>query len=123
MRESAQRPTCLARKWSRPSRRSQTVEEIRDQLTSRRFDYAGDIVVLAGNTLAGLLSIERLLAAEKRTRVADVMNASPPVVTPTADQEAVAWEMVRRGGSSAAVVDASGGFVGLVPRTGCSGCC
>jgi hypothetical protein len=45
----------------------QTVEEIRDQLTSRRLDYAGDIAVLAGNTLAGLLSIERLLAAGKRT--------------------------------------------------------
>jgi hypothetical protein len=45
----------------------QTVEEIRDQLTRRRLDYAGDIAVLAGNTLAGLLSIERLLAAGKRT--------------------------------------------------------
>ena len=43
------------------------------------------------------------------------MNTSPPVVTPTADQEAVAWEMVRRGGSSAAVVDAAGEFIGLVP--------
>src|SRR5688500_537981 len=76
----------------------QTMGEVREQLTSHRFDYAGDIVVLAGNRLAGLLSIERLLAAEKRTRVADVMNASPPVVTPTADQERVAWEMVKRDG-------------------------
>jgi magnesium transporter len=92
----------------------QTVEELREQLTSRRFDYAGDVAVLAGNTLAGLLSIERLLGAEEGTRVADLMNASPPVVTPTADQEAVAWEMVSRGGSSAAVVDAAGEFIGLV---------
>ena len=92
----------------------QTVEELREELTSRRFDYAGDVAVLAGNTLAGLVSIERLLAAEEGTRVADLMNASPPVVTPTADQEAVAWEMVRRGGSSAAIVGAAGEFIGLV---------
>ena len=31
----------------------QTVEEIREQLTSRRFDYVGEVAVLAGNTLAG----------------------------------------------------------------------
>jgi magnesium transporter len=43
----------------------QTVEELREELTSRRFDYAGDVAVLDGNTLAGLLSIERLLAAEE----------------------------------------------------------
>ena len=93
----------------------QTVEEIREKLTSGAFDYVGEVAVLAGTRLAGLVPIERLLAAGEGTCVAALMNASPPVVTPTADQEAVAWEMVRRGGSSAAVVDAAGEFIGLVP--------
>lgn len=47
--------------------------------------------------------------------MASLMDADPPVVAPGSDQEAVAWEMVRRGESSVAVVDASGGFEGLVP--------
>ena len=80
----------------------QTVEEIRTELAT-------------GHSLAGLVPIERLLAAEDGTRVADLMNASPPIVTPTTDQQAVAWEMVRRGGSCATVVDSAGEFIGLVP--------
>ena len=93
----------------------QTVEEIRTELATGRFDFVGEVVVLAGNSLAGLVPIERLLAAEDGTRVADLMNASPPIVTPTTDQQAVAWEMVRRGGSCATVVDSAGEFIGLVP--------
>lgn len=93
----------------------QTVDEVREQLTTRRYDYVGEVAVLAGDALVGLLRIERLLDAEKGTRVGDLMDASPPVVTPTADQEAVAWEIVRQGGSCAAVVDAAGTFIGLVP--------
>ena len=94
----------------------QTVEEIRAELTTGGFDYVGEVVVLAGNSLAGLVPIERLLAAAGGTRVADLMNdASPPIVTPTTDQQAVAWEMARRGGSCATVVDSAGGFIGLVP--------
>ena len=49
--------------------------------------------------------MERLLAAEPGTAVTQIMDADPPVVEPGVDQEAVAWEMVRRGESSAAIVD------------------
>ena len=71
--------------------------------------------MLAGNALVGLVSMERVLAAEEGATVADLMDSSPPVVEPGVDQEAVAWEMARRGESSVAVVDADGGFLGLVP--------
>jgi magnesium transporter len=59
--------------------------------------------------------VERLLAADEQARIGDVMDAEPPVVTPDADPEAVAWEMVRRGESSVAIADEEGRFVGLVP--------
>ena len=101
----------------------QTVAEIRAELATGGFEYVGDVVVLAGAAVAGLVPIERLLAAEEGARVADLMNASPPMVTPTADQEAVAWEMAKRGGSSATVVDSAGEFIGLVPPSRMLGCC
>jgi len=43
------------------------------------------------------------------------MDPDPPVVSPGVDQESVAWEVVRRGESSVAVVDEAGRFAGLVP--------
>ena len=97
------------------ARAEQTVGETREELTGGSFDYAGVVAVLDGDTLVGLLSLERLLAAEPGERVADLMDSTPLVVGPEADQEAVAWEMVRRGESSAAVVDSAAGFVGVVP--------
>lgn len=92
-----------------------TVEEARELLTSRPFGYVGDIAVLSGTRLAGLVTIERLLGAEHGVCVADLMDAEPPVVASADDQETVAHEMVRRGGSCAAVVDPAGDFIGLVP--------
>jgi magnesium transporter len=79
------------------------------------FDSAGDVAVLEGKTLIGLLPLERLLAAEGAITIRDLMDASPPVMAPGADREAVAWEMVRRGESSVALVDEDGDFAGLVP--------
>ena len=57
----------------------------------------------------------------RRTRASsELMDADPPVVTPTTDQETVAWTMVRRRESSVAVVNGKGEFVGLVPPIECS---
>jgi magnesium transporter len=91
------------------------VDEVRAALAGRSFECADDVAVLAEGSLVGLLSLERLLAADAGVRVGDVMDADPPVVRPGANPEAVAWEMVRRGESSVAVLDATGRFVGLVP--------
>jgi len=93
----------------------QTVREVREGLGGQEYDCADDVAVLEGRSLAGLLSIEGLLAAEPATIVGDIMDADPPVVGPDADQESVALKMVKRGGSSVAVIDSEGRFVGLVP--------
>ena len=79
------------------------------------FECADDVAVVAEDTLVGIVPIERVLAASGDERVATIMDADPPVVAPGADQESVAWEMVRRGESSVAVVDGTGRFLGLVP--------
>jgi magnesium transporter len=92
-----------------------TVEQVRTALEGRDFDCADDVAVMEGSALTGLLPIERLFSAPAGTRVAHVMNPDPPVVAPGANQETVAWEMVRGGESSVAVVDSAGHFVGLVP--------
>jgi magnesium transporter len=92
-----------------------TVGEVRDRLRNEDFESAADVVVLEGERLVGVVTIERLLAAGEGTRVDDVMDAEPPVVAPGTDQERVAWEMVHKGDSSVAVVDEGGRFVGLVP--------
>ena len=66
--------------------------------------------------------LDQLHAAERDCYVvdgplalADLMDTDPPVVTPTVDQESVAWAMVRKNESSVAVVSGDGEFVGLVP--------
>ena len=91
------------------------VADVRAALIGRRFECADDVAVVSGEALVGMLPIERVLAASETDRVADVMDSDPPVVTPRADQERVAWEMVRRGESSVAVVDDDRRLIGLVP--------
>ena len=97
------------------ARPDETAAAVREGLLGRAYACADDVAVLDGRTLCGVLPIERLLAAPADARIAALMDADPPVVTPSTDQERVAWEMVRRGESSVAVVDAEGGFRGLVP--------
>jgi magnesium transporter len=91
------------------------VADVRAELARRRFECVEDVAVLDGERLVGLLPIERLLPAPADTPVVQMMDAQPPVVAPGSDQEAVAWEMVRRGESSVAVVDDDGRFIGLIP--------
>ena len=93
----------------------EVVGAVRGALAGCSFDCADDVAVLEGGSLLGLVPLERLLTADAHVRVGDVMDAEPPVVRPGADPEAVAWEMVRRGESSVAVLDAEDRFVGLVP--------
>jgi magnesium transporter len=94
---------------------SQTAGDCRAGLAGGRFDCADDVAVLVGRTPVGLVPIERLLAAPAGATIEAIMDPDPPVVTPSADPEAVAWESVRRGESSVAVVDERGEFAGLVP--------
>ena len=97
------------------ARPAQAVAEVRAALAGQAYDCADDVAVLEGPVLVGVLPIERLLGAPADARVADVMDADPPVVAPGTDQEVAAWNMVRRGESSLAVVDRDGHFLGLIP--------
>jgi magnesium transporter len=107
--------------WSHATTRVPTTHpeqlagDVRAALAGSEFECADDLAVLREGRLAGILPIERLLAAAAGDRVSAIMDADPPAVTPGADQESVAWEMVRRGESSVAVVDGEGRFIGLVP--------
>lgn len=71
--------------------------------------------MLHGSFLVGLLPVERLIAGPDDAPVGEAMDDDPPIVAPGTDVESVVWEMVRRGESSVAVVDAHGEFQGLVP--------
>jgi magnesium transporter len=93
----------------------QLAGDARAALIGSDFECADDLAVLRDDRLVGILPIERLLAAAPDDRVSDVMDSDPPVVRPGVSQEGVAWEMVRRGESSVAVVDETGRFSGLVP--------
>jgi magnesium transporter len=97
------------------ARPGDTAAAVRSAMAGTAYDCADDVAVLEGRRLVGIVPIERLMAAEPGARIATLMDADPPVVTPQADQEAVAWKMVERDESSVAVVDNRGEFAGLVP--------
>lgn len=98
----------LAAAWMRAG-------EVRASLVGRSFDSAADVAVVDGSRLLGLVTIERLLAASDDVPMAEILDDTPPIVTPGADQEVVAWTMVRQRETSAAVIDEEGRFLGLVP--------
>lgn len=90
--------------------------QVLDGMRGRRFESASTVAVCAADgTLVGLVTLERLLAAAADTPVRDVMDAEPPTVTPTTDQEQAAWRAVHRGESALPVVDEAGRFRGLIP--------
>ena len=97
------------------ARREQHVGEVRRELLGREFQCAEDVVVLESGRLVGLVSIERLLAADSNASVENVMDPDPPKVAPDTDQERAALRMVDRHECSLAVVDADGRFLGLIP--------
>jgi magnesium transporter len=84
-------------------------------LAGRKFESASVLAVCDGSALVGLLTIERLLAAEPGDRIGDLMDPAPPVVRPGVDQEHAAWQAVQHAEPGLAVVDDTGRFVGLVP--------
>jgi magnesium transporter len=97
------------------ARPAQSVAEVRAALAGQAYDSADDLAVVEGSALVGVVPIERLLGAPAQARIADVMDADPPVVAPGVDEEVAAWNMVKRGESSIAVVDGAGRFLGLIP--------
>src|SRR5262245_1239210 len=93
----------------------ETAGAVREAIAGCVFDAAGDVAVVERGRLAGVVPIERLLAAPAEAALREIMDADPPTVGPATDQERAAWLMVSRGESSLAVVDRDGRFVGLIP--------
>lgn len=88
--------------------------EVRVQLVGRRYASGTEIALVEGERFAGVVPIERLLAAADGTPLVELADL-PAVVAPEADLEVAARATARQGGRSIAVVDAGGRFHGLVP--------
>jgi magnesium transporter len=97
------------------ARPSDQAGRVRTALIGHDYEFTGDIAVLDGERLTGLVAVERLLAAEPTARIDEIMDSDTPVAAPGLDQEAVAWKMVERAESSIAVVDEGERLIGLIP--------
>jgi magnesium transporter len=98
--------------------RSSPGEQVDDLLTRLRGDpvaAAECVAVFEGEQLVGVVRTGALVAAGPFARVGDVMDPSPPTVSPTTDREPAAWRAVEAGWSTVAVVDEKGHFEGLIP--------
>lgn len=92
----------------------QTVGVVLAGLAGNAYDSAAVVAVCRRDRLAGLVTIERLLAADPTADVAGVMDPDPPIVAPSTDQERAAWTAVQHGEPGLAVVGADGRFHGLI---------
>jgi len=94
--------------------RSERVSALLVRLSGKDYDSASVTAVCDGELLVGLVTIERLLSAPPDAVVRDVMDADPPIVTPSTHQEHVAWAAVQHGEPGIAVADGQGRFRGLI---------
>ena len=94
---------------------SELVGDIRTALLSGAFEQATDVVVLEGDRVAGLVPLEDVLAAGPERRIGELSGGVPAVVAEGVDREHAAALAARLQSRTVAVVDAGGGFVGLVP--------
>ena len=94
---------------------STTGSNVRTLMTLHRYDCLSDIAVCEGRRLMGLLKVEDAVAVPDDVPVLRYMDADPPVVTHSIDQEIASWKAVQHGESALAVVDDAGHFLGLIP--------
>jgi magnesium transporter len=64
--------------------------EIWNSLKGGRYESATHLVVCEGDQFRGILRIEEVLAAPAEAQVYSFMDAHPPVVAPSVDQEIAA---------------------------------
>ena len=99
------------------------VEDVVARVRGRHFATVCAVAVLAGGegddgeTLAGVVAIEDLLAASSDAHMGEMMDSNPPTVELTAGQEPAAWRAVEHGGAVLAVVDGGRRFLGIVPAS------
>ncbi|WP_245571487.1 magnesium transporter [Catelliglobosispora koreensis] len=93
---------------------SQSAADALAGLVGQDFDSASVVAVCEDGRLAGLVTIERLLSADPRTPLSQIMDSDPPVIAPGTDQEHAAWKAVQHAEPGLAVVDDDGRFIGLI---------
>ncbi|MGV9610961.1 magnesium transporter [Nocardia xishanensis] len=94
---------------------SDTVEQVLTGMQGRRFASVAVVAVCDGPRLEGIITLENLLAADPRCRVAAVMDADPPTVAGHQDQEQAVWKALRHNEAGLAVVDADRRWLGVIP--------
>lgn len=91
-----------------------TAGEMRARLARGGLAEVRQVVVVEHQQPAGLVPVERLLAADQQAPLGGLMDPDPPVVTFDTDEEVAAHEMADRGRGCLVVVGPGGGLIGLV---------
>ena len=94
----------------------ETVSSVLMRLPGNVFDYADTIYVVDEvNTLTGLVSMPRLLAATPHSYLRDILTKPFPAAHEGADQESVASLALINGVAAVPVVDSQQRLLGVVP--------
>lgn len=92
------------------------VTEALASMRGTQFDSAAAAAIVDDERkLLGIATIETMFAAGDGQRLCDVMDRTPPSVTPDTDQELAAWQAVHRSEAYLAVIDDDGRFLGVIP--------
>ncbi|MEN9505172.1 MAG: hypothetical protein RI958_1098 [Actinomycetota bacterium] len=95
---------------------AERVGDVRRRLIGHEFESIADVAVCSPDRrFIGLAAIERVMAADEDVLLGSIMDVDPPVIGRHIDQERAAWAVLERNGTSTAVVDEQGRFVGLIP--------
>lgn len=92
-----------------------TAGHVRTELIGKSFELASDLAVCEAGRFVGLVTIEKLLAANEDASIDELMDHDPPVVHLSEDQEIATWKAVQHGERSIAVVGDGQHFRGLIP--------
>lgn len=89
--------------------------DVREGFVGRLAAPVAEVAVCEGDRLLGLVSLERLVAANADTPMGMLIEGEPVVVGPDADLESVALQAAHRGARSVAVIDDCGRLLGVLP--------
>lgn len=92
-----------------------TIAAVLAGMEGRSFQSASHVVIVAEGTLAGVVTIEDVLAADPGSPVLAAVRGDPTVAALGTDQEVAVWNAARNNTTTVAVVDPSGRFRGLIP--------
>ncbi|MBH0779357.1 magnesium transporter [Nocardia sp. NEAU-351] len=92
-----------------------TVGAVLARMRGRRFASVAVVAICEGPELAGLLTIEKLLAAEDAATMAQIMDRDPPTVVGDQDQERAVWAALGHDEPGLAVIDDQRRWMGVIP--------